>query len=267
MFSNNLPETYRIKLKSEGFYNVYFSADIMQTTIGYYYKEYPIVIDAASENEAIEKVENNFDTYFEWGKVNFEEKDKAAKVSIYKNQLNATDYKIIKCAESFMLGNVLPYDFSELLYNRNSVRDAINAAEEEYILESDKLENLKNLKIMEMSAQSQYMIKNGIDYNDEHYSLNTHDQINLMSLSSLAQAGNKVPYHPDGGVCRIYEAEDFLGLVEVGVQWITYHTTYFNLLKHQILEMESVREVEMVEYGMELKEEYQSILNSILGGE
>ena len=39
--------------------------------------------------------------------------------------------------------------------------------------------------------------------------------------------------------------------------------TYFNILKHQILEMET-GEVEVVKHGMELKEEYQSISNIIL---
>lgn len=43
--------------------------------------------------------------------------------------------------------------------------------------------------------------------------------------------------------------------------------TYFNILKHQILEIETGEEVEIVKYGMELKEEYQSILNTIFGGE
>ena len=42
--------------------------------------------------------------------------------------------------------------------------------------------------------------------------------------------------------------------------------TMFNILKHQILEMET-REVEVVKHSMELKEEYQSILNTIFGGE
>lgn len=43
--------------------------------------------------------------------------------------------------------------------------------------------------------------------------------------------------------------------------------TYFNILKHQILEMETEEEAEIVKYGMKLKEEYQSISNTIFGGE
>ena len=42
--------------------------------------------------------------------------------------------------------------------------------------------------------------------------------------------------------------------------------TYFNILKRQILEIET-GEVEVVKYSMKLKEEYQSISNTIFGGE
>ena len=55
-----------------------------------------------------------------------------------------------------------------------------------------------------------------------------------------------------------------IGLVEKSMQWIIYHTTYFNLLKHQIIDMETKEEVENVVYGMELNEEYQQVLNSII---
>ena len=42
--------------------------------------------------------------------------------------------------------------------------------------------------------------------------------------------------------------------------------TMFNILKHQILKIETW-EVKVVKHGMKLKEEYQSILNTIFGGE
>ena len=58
-----------------------------------------------------------------------------------------------------------------------------------------------------------------------------------------------------------------IGLVQANIHQIIYHTIYFNLLKHQILEIETEEEIEFVKYGMKLKEEYQSILNTIFGGE
>ena len=64
-------------------------------------------------------------------------------------------------------------------------------------------------------------------------------------------------------------AEHKLGMHLVNTEYtfdgskILFHTTYFNLLKHQILEMSTIEEVEAVTYGMELKPEYQSTLNAI----
>ena len=42
--------------------------------------------------------------------------------------------------------------------------------------------------------------------------------------------------------------------------------TMFNILKHQILKIET-GEIKVVKHSMELKEEYQSISNTIFGGE
>ena len=115
-----------------------------------------------------------------------------------------------------------------------------------------------------MMACCQNIISTGIDYNEEHYRLNTTDQINLTSLGALAQQGKSVPYHADGQICRIYSSEEMLGLIQAATQFIIYHTTYFNLLKHIILDLTDVDEVKNVEYGMELSSEYQTILNTIL---
>lgn len=42
--------------------------------------------------------------------------------------------------------------------------------------------------------------------------------------------------------------------------------TMFNILQHQIFKIET-GEVKVIKHGMELKEEYQSISNTIFGGE
>ena len=115
-----------------------------------------------------------------------------------------------------------------------------------------------------MCSLCQTTITSGIDYNDEHYRLNTTDQINLTSLYSLAQLGQSVPYHADGKVCRIYTSEEMIRLVQTATKWVIYHTTYYNLLKHQIQDMTDIDEIKKVEYGTELSSEYQTILNTIL---
>lgn len=55
--------------------------------------------------------------------------ENAAKIEQYKEQLKATDYKIIKCQEYILVGKDLPYDV-ELLHNeRQTLRDKINELE------------------------------------------------------------------------------------------------------------------------------------------
>lgn len=46
-----------------------------------------------------------------------------------KNELNATDYKIIKCSECSLAGEELPYDIAALHAQRQALRDEINELE------------------------------------------------------------------------------------------------------------------------------------------
>ena len=54
-----------------------------------------------------------------------EEKDKK-EIERLKKELNATDYKIIKCSECSLAGEPLPYDIAELHETRQAIRDRIN---------------------------------------------------------------------------------------------------------------------------------------------
>lgn len=61
----------------------------------------------------------------------FIEKTPKEKVDSLKTQLSASDYKIIKCMESYLAGEALPYDITELHAERDSKRAEINKLEEE----------------------------------------------------------------------------------------------------------------------------------------
>ena len=51
------------------------------------------------------------------------------KITELKNQLSATDYKVIKCAECQLLGEEMPYDVTALHEERQILRDKINLLE------------------------------------------------------------------------------------------------------------------------------------------
>lgn len=53
------------------------------------------------------------------------------RVAELKEQLNSTDYKIIKCSECSLAGVELPYDVAALHAQRQALRDEINELEGE----------------------------------------------------------------------------------------------------------------------------------------
>ena len=48
-----------------------------------------------------------------------------------KSELQASDYKVIKCAEAICLNAELPYDMTALHNERQALRDKINELESE----------------------------------------------------------------------------------------------------------------------------------------
>lgn len=62
--------------------------------------------------------------------------EKIQNLAYYKNQIKAlkeeldnTDYKVIKCYEAFLVGEALPYNAQDLHTSRQSIRDKINSLE------------------------------------------------------------------------------------------------------------------------------------------
>lgn len=62
--------------------------------------------------------------------------EKIQNLAYYKNQikalkeeLNNTDYKVIKCYEAFLVGEAMPYNAQDLHTSRQSIRDNINSLE------------------------------------------------------------------------------------------------------------------------------------------
>ena len=55
----------------------------------------------------------------------------AEQIAALKEELESTDYKIIKCSEAQMVGEELPYDIAALHGERQELRDRINELESE----------------------------------------------------------------------------------------------------------------------------------------
>ena len=246
-------------------YKVYFRENIAELSSNKVAcDEYITFIENTSDKSIEEYVNDNKDILLE-NAIN-QDKIKADqnKIEDMQTGLNNTDYKVLKNLENFMIGIPFEQDLASTCANRQLMRDSINNIQQDISDDDDLLSQAKQRKINEVSLISQSMIINGIEYGGKRYRLNTTDQINISALSAMAQLGNKVPYHADGEICRIFEPEEMLALTKAATSWVVYHTTYFNLLKHQILEYDNIDDVNKVYYGIELKDEYQKIINTIV---
>lgn len=128
------------------------------------------------------------------------------------------------------------------------------------------VEFLKEKKIEQMSAFCRASIVAGFDIilsdgQTYHFSLELEDQIKISKLADKAKAGETLlPWHPDDDWCVFFPAEDILAINDRMEALETFHTTYFNSLKMYIRSLQTVEAVTAVEYGMDIPEEYQSVV-------
>lgn len=130
---------------------------------------------------------------------------------------------------------------------------------EETTLEVDWM---RQIKVGQMSKACRKTIEEGFDMEirgeTKHFSLSTQDQLNLMSLAQMAQTQSMLPYHADGEEVVFYAAEEIQQLVDEMNAFKIYHTTYYNALKAYINSLSTIKELDAVEYGMEIPEEYKT---------
>lgn len=124
------------------------------------------------------------------------------------------------------------------------------------------LEYIRASKIAEMSTACRRTIEGGFDLElrgkKYHFSLDTQDQLNLMSLSVMAQTQSLIPYHADGEPCVFYTNEEINEIVDTANAFKIYHTTYYNALKGYINALEIIEDIAAIEYGTPIPEEYKS---------
>lgn len=132
------------------------------------------------------------------------------------------------------------------------------------------LDYKKESVLEKMSMACQAAIESGVDVEVstgiEHFSLDSTDQMNLTNMNILVAAGvSGYPYHADGKVCRVYNAEEITKIATAATQWVTANTTLNNSLVAWINRIETEEELNTVEYSVEalpedLKKAYYEIV-------
>ena len=132
------------------------------------------------------------------------------------------------------------------------------------------IEFIRESKLSEMSYTCRTTIEAGFDLElrgeTHHFSLDTQDQLNLISLSGMAQTQSLIPYHADGEACVFFTAEEINEIVETATAFKIYHTTYYNALKGYINALQTIEEISAIQYGTPIPEEYKSDVLRALEG-
>ena len=132
------------------------------------------------------------------------------------------------------------------------------------------LDYKKESVLEKMSMACQAAIESGVDVEvstgTEHFSLDSTDQMNLTNMNILVAAGvSGYPYHADGKVCRVYNAEEITKMATAATQWVTANTTLNNSLVAWINRIETEEELNTVAYSVDalpedLKKAYYEIV-------
>ena len=76
--------------------------------------------------------------------------------------------------------------------------------------------------------------------------------------------GSEFPYQSDGGVCRVYSANEIVQIYIAAQTLITTQTTYHNELKQYVQSLDNAEAISSVEYGMTRPEPYLTEMNEKL---
>ena len=178
-------------------------------------------------------------------------------------------------APPFIQASILPIsedEYKAFIHAIESNEEIAEIEEEDMPIEEEEtptdprilnsIEFIRSSKLKEMSHACRKAIEEGFDLTlrntSHHFSLDTQDQLNLMSLGIMAQTQSLIPYHADGEACDFYTAEEINKIIESANAHKIYHTTYHNALKAYINSLDTLESIASVEYGMEIPEEFKT---------
>lgn len=149
--------------------------------------------------------------------------------------------------------------------NKEMVEQLLEPQKEEKVEEIDpaELTYVKEAKIQKLRTDCQNAIVSGVDIefadnSIQHFSMELTDQIEVQRLVTEKSFDDPIPYHADDDIFRYYAYEDIIKLYNAMNDWKLYNTSYFNDLKRYVNSMHSMKEVDGIEYGCDIPEEYQS---------
>lgn len=125
------------------------------------------------------------------------------------------------------------------------------------------IEDARKAKYREIASACEETIYAGVDVSTssgvEHFSLTEKDQLNLFGKKMQLLAGEeKLEYHEDGHPCKYFSAADMQNIVDRAMFFVSYNTTYCNAVNMWIKSAEKASDLEQIQWGAEIPEEFQN---------
>lgn len=136
--------------------------------------------------------------------------------------------------------------------------------------DKNEIKQARNKKLTELSNECKNSITKGVSvlFSDNKYhdfELTIEDQLNLLTIDTEIKSGKTdILYHEKGKSCQVYSAEDISLLIKAANKHKTYHTTYYNMLKQYINNLEDIEIINGISYGSELPFEMVDEFNSLI---
>ena len=136
--------------------------------------------------------------------------------------------------------------------------------------EADPIVQAKSEKCAELSNLCESAINAGTsvklpDGTEKDFSYSTADQANVSEMFLACMMGaESYPYHANGEGCMTYTAAEIISIYGTLSMYKTIQITYQNQLKQYVNSLETVDDVNAVQYGQELSGDYLTIYNTLI---
>lgn len=126
----------------------------------------------------------------------------------------------------------------------------------------EKIESVKQSKILYLSDTCILKIREGFSIGKDHYSLSNEDQINIQSLYITASRdGTPLLYHADGQIMRDYSKEEVFELFDKMEEVKISNLKLFNYLKATINESDDAEYINNMQFSVDyLSDKYKELM-------
>ena len=145
--------------------------------------------------------------------------------------------------------------------------DGTTYDEDKMILE--ELESKKENKIRQMSDACNQAILGGVSIaikgQNRHFSYTLEDQQNIKATFDLVKMTKMdIPYHADNESCELFTAQEITELYVAEQLNLFHNQIYFNQLKCFIESLNTLDDIEVVQYGQSLTGDYLNTYNEMM---